>query len=130
MNRAMIILLLTMVAVASASAETWVAICNDGQRLQYNQVRGGEGSLILQPKPGFARGAQGGLVVARLRQTFAKGDLICGTVKGSATGRDGYPVTQICANKRQRSLFIRYKHPYEDKPLEGMAFCDADVTIR
>lgn len=126
----LLVVFLSVFAAAPASAATWIAICTDGQRLQYNQVRGGNGSLILKPKPGFARGAQGGIVVARLRQTFIDDDLICGTIIGSATSRAGYPVTQICANRRQRSLFIRYKHPYEDRPLEGMAFCDADVTVR
>lgn len=120
---------LSIFVAAPVLAETWIAVCNDGQRLQYNQVRNGNGSLILKSK-GLGAGKSGGIVIAKLIQTFVGENLICGTITGSSKGRGGYPVTQICANKRQRTIFIRYKHPYEDRPLEGRVFCDADVTVR
>ena len=130
MKTVFFVAIFSMFVTTPLLAETWIAVCNDGQRLQYNQVRGGEGSLILKPKVGIGAGQSGGIVVARLKQTSASDELICGTIIGSRTGRGGHPVTQICANKRGRSIFIRYKHPYENRPLEGRAFCEADVTVR
>ena len=86
-------MLFSVLAALPAYAETWIAICHDGQRLQYNQIRDGEDSLILKPKVGRGVGRSGGIVVARLRQTFINEGLICGTITGSRTGHGGFPVT-------------------------------------
>ena len=75
----------------TAAAETWIAICTDGQNLQYNQTVGGNGFLYLK-----------GTQVARLEQTFFNGTAICGTVPGNGTGSPATgsnPITQLCANR-------------------------------
>ena len=118
--------LLTAMTV-SASAETWIAICNDGQRLQYNQTRDGNGFLYL--KSSETRGS-GGIQMARLTQTFYNGIAICGTVVGNGIGNTGEPITQLCANKDRGLIYIKYKHPYEPLPIEGKDFCTATVTVR
>jgi len=114
---------------AAASAETWIAICTDGQNLQYNQTVGGNGFLYLKGK----NQPSGGLQIARLQQTFYNGTAICGTVPGNGTGSaatGGHPITQLCANRSRNIIYILYKHPYEDRPFEDTVYCDARVDVR
>lgn len=112
----------------AAAAETWVAVCNDGQNLQYNQTVDGNGFLYLK-----GSGGGGGFQIARLDQTFYNGTAICGTVPGNGTGSaetGGHPITQLCANRSREIIYIKYKHPYEDRPFESATVCAARVEVR
>lgn len=112
-----------------AAAETWIATCTDGQNIQYNQSVGGNGFLYLKGQGQSG----GGLQIARLEQTFFNGTAICGTVTGNGTGSTatgGHPITQLCANRSRNTIYIKYKHPYEDRPFESTVFCAARVDVR
>ncbi len=120
------------IGISSTSyAATWIAICNDGQNLQYNQTLNGKGLLYLKVKD--SKGTSHTWQVAKLDQTFYNGTAICGTVLGNgvgnaATGR--HPITQICANKSRKTIYVKYKHPYEVRPFESGVFCKANVMVR
>ncbi|MCP4384100.1 MAG: hypothetical protein GY798_22270 [Hyphomicrobiales bacterium] len=129
MKRLILCGLLTIAVPAIAAAETWIAVCTDGQNLQYNQSVGGNGFLYLKGKDQ----STGGLQMARLEQTFFNGTAICGTVPGNGTGSaatGGHPVTQLCANRSRNIIYIKYKHPTEDRPFTDTVVCDARVDVR
>lgn len=114
---------------AGAAAETWIAVCNDGQRLQYNQTLNGNGFLYLK---GMDQ-TSGGWQVARLEQSFHNGTAICGSVVGNGTGNaatGSNPTTQICANRSRETIYMKYKHPFEDRPFEDSVYCSANVSVR
>lgn len=129
MRNFLITLSISCMLSAGAAAETWIAICNDGQNLQYNQTVDGNGFLYLkgidQPSGGFQ--------IARLQQTFFNGTAICGTIRGNGTGSaatGGNPITQICANRSRNNIYIKYKHPTEDRPFDSSVYCEARVEVR
>lgn len=112
-------------------AATWIAICNDGKNIQYNQTLNGAGLLYMKVKD--SKGTMHTWQIAKLTQTFYNGTAICGTVTGNgygnaATGKN--PITQICANKSRNTIYVKYKHPYEVKPFESGVYCTATVTVR
>ena len=79
-----ILLVLASLTFATSSfSATWIAMCKDGQRLQYNQTLNGNGFLYLKG----INANNGGIQVARLKQTFYNGTAICGTVL-----KNGYPI--------------------------------------
>jgi hypothetical protein len=125
----MLFVLVGMMVSTSAFAETWIGQCTDGQRLQFNQTVGGQGSIILKTEAQ----PRGGIRVAKLNQTFRNNVAICGTVIGNgygnaATGKN--PITQVCMNKSRRIIYLKYKHPYENRPFKSFVFCDASVVVR
>jgi hypothetical protein len=129
MRNLMLCLAMLCATATGAVAETWIAICTDGQNLQYNQSIGGNGFLYLRGR----EGAMGGLQIARLEQSFFNGTAVCGTVPGNGSGSTatgGHPITQLCANRSRKNIYIKYKHPYEDRPFESTVFCDASVEVR
>lgn len=120
--------LIALAMSASAQAETWVAICTDGQQLQYNQTIDGNGFLYLTGREG-----SGGFQIAPLKQTFYNGTAVCGTVPGNGTGSagtGGHPITQLCANRSRNIIYIKYKHPYEKRPFKSEVMCAARVDVR
>ena len=124
-------IVLAMAMSSMTYATTWIAICNDGKNIQYNQTLNGSGLLYMKVKD--SRGVYQTYQMARLKQTFYNGIAICGTVLkngtgNSATGRN--PITQLCANKSRKTIYVKYKHPYQNKRFESGVFCRADVKIR
>jgi len=116
---------------STCNASTWIAVCNDGQNLQYNQTLNGKGLLYLKVKD--SKGQTHTWQVAKLDQTFYNGTAICGTVPGNGVGNaatGGHPITQVCANKSRETIYVKYKHPYEVRPFESGVFCNANVTVR
>ncbi|WP_455216701.1 hypothetical protein [Kaarinaea lacus] len=116
---------------SNCNAATWIAICNDGQNLQYNQTLNGKGLLYLKVKD--SSGKTHTWQIAKLDQTFYNGTAICGTVPGNGVGNaatGSNPVTQVCANKSRKTIYVKYKHPYEVRPFESGVFCNANVTVR
>lgn len=116
---------------AGATAATWIATCNDGKNIQYNQTLKGAGLLYMKVKD--SHGKYHTWQIAKLKQTFYNGIAICGTVTGNgygnaATGHN--PITQICANKSRKNIYVKYKHPYVVKPFESGVYCSANVVIR
>jgi len=86
-----------------------MAICTDGQNLQYNQTVGGNGFPYLKGN----NQPSGGLQMARLQRTFYNGTAICGTVPGNGAGSaatGGHPITRLCANRSRNIIYILYKH--------------------
>ena len=123
------LLLLAAIAVAmpvAANATTWVAICNDGQHLQYNQTVGGPGFLYLHDNPAM----NGGIQIARLTQSFYNGIAICGAVIGNGTGAGGVPLTQLCANKDRKIIYIKWQSPQAGVPMKDFTFCQANVRVQ
>ena len=112
----------------SAYSSTWIAVCNDGKNIQYNQTKDGTGFLYMKVKD--ARNRTHTYQIARLKQTFHNGVAICGTVLENGTGNTGTPITQVCANKSRKNIYVKYKHPYEDRPIASGIFCKATVSVR
>lgn len=109
----------------AANAATWVAICNDGQHLQYNQTVGGAGFLYL------SNPATHGLQIARLDQTVATREMVCGAVTGNSPSGLTPPLTQICINLAAKVIGMAWHDPaHPALPVKEMgAFCKATVTI-
>jgi len=107
---------------AAANAATWIAICNDGKNIQYNQTVGGNGFLYMKTDKGIYQ-------VARLTQTFMNGIAICGAVVGNSTGAN--PITQVCANSDRKIIYLKYQNPTLPMPpiVDGGTFCTATVKI-
>jgi hypothetical protein len=107
---------------ASANAATWIAICNDGKNIQYNQTVGGNGFLYMKTDKGIYQ-------VARLTQTFMNGIAICGAVVGNSPGPN--PITQVCANMDRKIIYLKYQNPtVPNPPIEDAGtFCTATVRI-
>ncbi|HEY4943013.1 MAG TPA: hypothetical protein VII56_16410 [Rhizomicrobium sp.] len=105
-----------------ADAATWIATCNDGKNIQYNQTVSGNGFLYMKTDKGIYQ-------VSRLTQTFLNGIAICGSVNGNSTGP--FPITQICANKDRKIIYLKYQNPtLPSPPIEDAGtFCTADVRI-
>lgn len=122
---------LSLGSFASAKAATWIAVCNDGKNIQYNQTLNSSGLLYMKVKD--SNGKYHTWQIAKLTQTFYNGTAICGTVTGNGTGNaatGSNPITQICANKSRKNIYVKYKHPYEVKPFESGVYCSATITIR
>jgi hypothetical protein len=129
---AMVCAVLCTIAVSTlAQAETWIAICNDGKNLQYNQRLNGGGFLYMKVED--AQGKSHTYQIARLQQTFYNRTAICGSVIGNGKGSPatgGHPITQICANKSRENIYVKYKHPTEDRPFASGVYCQATVRVR
>jgi len=124
-------IVLVMAMSSMTYAATWIAICNDGKNLQYNQTRNGSGFLYMKVKD--SRGGYHTYQMAKLKQTFYNGIAICGTVLKNGTGNSvtgGNPITQLCANKSRKTIYVKYKHPYQNRPFESGVFCRAKVIVR
>lgn len=122
--------LMTAIAVMTATAAdaaTWVAICNDGQHLQYNQTVGGSGFLYLSTPGGSIPGT--GTQVAPLTQSFYNGTAICGAVPGNGTAPGGAPMTQLCANKSTGIIYIKWQSP-TGGPIKDGTYCKATVKVQ
>ena len=105
-------------------AQTWIAVCNDGKNLQYNQTVGGAGLLYMRTDAGTYQ-------VARMTQSFFNNIAICGAVNGNTpAGRP--PITQICANQSRGIIYMKYQNPTQaNAPVEDAGtFCSATVTIK
>jgi opacity protein-like surface antigen len=109
-----------------ANAATWIARCNDGQHLQYNQTVGGGGILYLWTTDGVIPGS--GTQMAVLKQTSIDANTICGTVTGNPTLAGGAPFSQLCANKTKSTITIKRQSPTGGDIKEGL-FCKATVTV-
>ena len=124
MRKFLLIAALAALTPAAANAATWVAVCNDGKTIQYNQTIGGTGFLYLKTDKGIYQ-------TARLVQTFYNGTAVCGAVHGNAPP-GAEPITQVCANKSRNIIYLKYQDP--TKPgssiVEGGTFCAAKVTVQ
>lgn len=68
--------------------------------------------------------------MARLTQTFNNGVAICGTVLENGYGNSQEPIIQVCANKSRKTIYVKYKHPYDSsKKIASGVFCSAKVWI-
>lgn len=107
---------------SAADAATWIAICNDGKNIQYNQSVGGTGLLYMKTDRGTYQ-------IARLTQTFTNGIAICGAVNGNSSAPN--PITQVCANRDRKIIYLKYQNPtVSNPPIEDAGtFCSADVKI-
>lgn len=110
-----------------AEAATWIARCNDGQHLQYNQTVGGGGILYLWTTDGVIPGT--GTQMAVLTQTSINADTICGTVTGNPTLPGGAPLSQLCANKTKGIVTIKWQSPVPGSAVKEGLFCKANVSV-
>lgn len=116
MRKLLILTTLFVVAAGAAEAKTAVAVCKDGQNLQFNQTVGGTGLLYLKTPAGiyqiahFDSATQGGLLE------------ICGAEPGQ--GGAAAPI-QLCINAKSL-IFIREQKGAQviDTPV-----CDANVKL-
>jgi hypothetical protein len=110
---------------AAANAGTWVAVCNDGQHLQYNHTLGGPGLLYL------SSGQIGGLQIARLEQSFASKTEVCGAVTGNSPPGLLPPLSQVCINFVNKTIELLWHdpvHPAAPVVVVG-PFCKATITL-
>ena len=120
---------LSFLTSGSVFAKTWIATCTDGKNIQYNQTENGTGFMYMKVKD--SSGNYSIYQMARLEQTFSNGTAICGTVLENGTGNSGKPITQLCANKSRKTIYVKYKHPYDSsQPVKSGVFCKAKVVIR
>lgn len=111
----------------SANAATWIARCNDGQHLQYNQTVDGRGILYLWTTDGVFPGS--GTQMAVLTQTSISATAICGTITGNPILPGGAPLTQLCANKTKGTVTIKWQSPVGPVVVKESLFCKANVTV-
>ena len=115
--------LLALAAPQMASAATWIASCNDGQKVQYNQIVGSHGDL-------YFRTASGTYQVANTAQDSISADVICGNVTDNVPP-GGPPITQVCADKAKQVIFLKYKNPTSpgSPVVNAGIFCKANVSV-
>ena len=124
-------ILLALVTSSPAFAATWVATCTDGKNIQYNQTLNGNGFLYMKVRDRDGRNHT--WQIARLKQSFYNQTAICGAVLENGTGNaatGSHPITQVCANKSRKNIYVKYKHPYEVKSFESGVYCAADVEVK
>jgi len=127
----LVIGLLAIGISSAAHSATWIASCNDGNNIQYNQTIGGNGLLYMKVRDD--NGRMHTWQVARMEQTFYNGTAVCGSVLQNGRGNaasGANPMTQVCANKSRKTIYVKYKHPRENRPFESGVFCKATVTVR
>jgi hypothetical protein len=124
MRKFLLIAALAASTTVAANATTWVAVCNDGKNVQYNQTVDGVGFLYLKTDKDIYQ-------TARLSQTFFDGEAICGAVQANAPA-GAEPVTQVCTNKPRQVIYLKYKDPtvHGGSVQDAGVFCKATVTIR
>ncbi len=107
-----------------ANATTWVAVCNDGQHVQYNHTAGGPGLLYFSIAP------KGGIQMARLTETVSNKSRVCGAVTGNSAPGLMPPLTQLCINFVPKTISILWHDPiHPATPVVDMGvFCTATVT--
>ncbi len=109
---------------APASADTWIAKCNN---LQFNFQRDNDRFLVyFQTDNGTYQVAQGSI-------TFDNGTAVRGPVKGndSYIGAGGgnnanSPITQIGLNSSRNMVYIFYQHPRNNTQETG-TFCNTQI---
>jgi hypothetical protein len=122
MRKAILVAALAASTASAANATTWVATCNDGKNIQYVQTVNGAGYLYLKTSKDFYQ-------TARLSQTFAGDTVVCGAVQSnSPAGAD--PVTQVCINKSQQTISIKYIGATGGGAQDAGEFCAATVMLR
>ncbi len=111
--------LLALAAPQMANAATWIASCNDGQKVQYNQIVGNHGDL-------YFRTASGTYQISNTAQDSITADVICGH-----TTDGGTEVTQVCADKAKQTIFIKYKNPTVPGSswVDVGVYCKASVSV-
>jgi hypothetical protein len=115
----------TALMTTSASAATWIAVCNDGQRLQYNQTVGGAGLLYLTATSGGVGTTQ----MAVMTQTSITASKICGTVNGNSPIPGPIPLSQLCADRAAGIITIKWQSPVPGTTTKEGLFCKATVSI-
>lgn len=129
MNRVLTIAAAVFIAAShTALAETWIGRCTDGKPIQYNQSIDGNGFLYMTVR--MDDGSSATYQMAPLQQTFFNGTAVCGTVPGNGVGNTGEPITELCMNKSRNIIYVKYKHPYENRPVTSGTFCTARVDVR
>ncbi len=110
----------------AANAATWVAICNDGQHVQYNHTVGVKGLLYLTIPTTTS------LQIATLDQTSASRTMVCGAVTGNSPPVLVPPLSQVCINLMTKTINLMWHDPiHPAAPVKDFgAFCKATITIR
>jgi hypothetical protein len=108
----------------AANAVTWVAVCNDGQHVQYNHTAGGPGLLY------FSNAATHGLQIARLDQTVENRSMVCGAVTGNSPPGLVPPLSQVCINFVPKTISLAWHDPtHPNVPTQNLGvFCKATIT--
>ena len=116
---------LALAAPSIANATTWVAICNDGQHVQYNHTFGGPGLLYLSSTK------TNGLQIARLDQTSASRTKVCGAVTGNSPPGLVPPLSEVCIDMTAKVITILWHDPiHPATPPQDMGpFCTATITV-
>ena len=106
-----------------ANAATWIAVCNDGQNVQYNQIVGNHGDLYFKT-------AMGTYQVANTAQDSITASVICGHVTDNVPP-GGPAITQVCADRVKKVIFLKYKNPaVPGSPVvDAGVYCKADVSV-
>lgn len=112
---------------SAANAVTWIAQCNDGKNVQYNQTIGGKGLLYMKGAGGAVTSY---IQMAHLDQTSATATEVCGTIVGNASPPTP-PFTFICINNSTKVISLKYQNPtVPGAPLQSAGtYCKATVTI-
>ncbi|HPQ97079.1 MAG: hypothetical protein KDI44_08680 [Thiothrix sp.] len=112
----------------AAAAQQWEAKCTDGKNLHYLQNINGDGYLYLTVElPDKTKRV---FPYARIKQTMFNGQAVCGQIFNGLQTRTNQPVTQFCANKQLKIIYLKYQDPMESQPMQGGKFCDATVIER
>jgi len=123
------LLLFLLMSFSSVSfAKTWIAVCQDGKNIQYNQSEHGVGFLYM--KVTDSQNKKSTYQMARLKKTFFNNTAICGSVIQNGQGRSGKPITQLCINKSRRMIYVKYKHPHRNEQMKSGVYCRARITIK
>ena len=113
--------LLALALPQMANAATWIATCNDGQKVQYNQMVGSHGDLYFSTPSGTYQ-------VANTTQDSITANVICGHVTDNV--QPG-PVLQVCADKAKKVIYLLHRNPnVPNSPWVNVGtFCKANVFV-
>lgn len=111
MNKVLMAAAAALLLPSVANAATWVATCNDGKNMQYNQTIGSSGLLYMKSSAGTYQ-------IANMTQSFSNGMAVCATVDGNAAH------LEICTNKSRGIIYLKLNHH------DAGEFCSANVTVQ
>ncbi len=125
MRKLLLLAALAAAAPLSANAATWIAVCNDGNHVQYNQVPGAAGQLY------FSNAMTHGLQIAALTGTTSSATMVCGAVNANPPPGLTPPLSQLCIDKTTNTITMKWHNPTipGGTAVDQGKFCTATIKI-
>jgi hypothetical protein len=111
---------LLLIAAPAQAAGLWTSACQDRQ-IQYQQIVGGDGFI-------HADNGNGTYTTVKLKQSYLKGKMICGTVPGKVADDE---TATVCADQEHQTIRVLRGADVKKgtKPEKAIVLCSAVVNV-